>query len=255
MRMISLLVDNGATLTYTVEPNWATNPTNGDALVAVDTIKPKTGDPTSYLTFRFCQDGGGSDLHKFTLTGCIGSFKITTNTDSIPFAEFSYSVDSWVSAETSLDAVVADTFASPKPMLGSPVYIDNTQTDTESFGFDPGVKHAPVVSTYGTNGRVGWLTVGNEPKPQIKPYWDVDFLTKQSAGTLFGLGVESIKDSNEGWFFYAHKCQIMKTGVGDIQGIQSSEIDIGITDPGTGTDNSVATYIPQWVIGITGDGT
>lgn len=253
IRMISAIVDNGANRTFTVEPNFATTPSSGDELEDIDTIVPRTGeDATKYLTFRFCQDGDGANVHKFTLTGCCGSFKITTTADSLPMVEFTFNVDSWVSAESSLDAVTADTFSSPRPMLGSPCYVDDTATDTESFSFDPGIAVAPLTSTNGTNGRVGWIVTGNAPKPTIKPYWDTAWLTKMSASTKFQLTVESIKDANEGWAFIAPACQVLSTKIGDIQGVQASEIDIQCVDPGTGLTLSTATYIPLWAIGVTG---
>jgi hypothetical protein len=253
IRMISAIVDNGATRTFTVEPDFATTPSNGDELEDIDTIIPRTGEAaTKYFTFRFCQDGNASNLHMFTLTGCVGSFKIATAADSIPMAEFSFNVDSWSSAESSLDAVTADTFSSPRPMLGSPCYVDNTATDTESFSFDPGIAVAPLVSEAGANGRVGWIVTGNTPKPSIKPYWDTAWLTKMSGATSFQLCVESIKDANEGWAFFAPACQVTKTSIGDIQGVQSSDIEIQCNDPGTGLTLSTATYIPLWCIGITG---
>jgi hypothetical protein len=241
----------------TIEPNWATTPSNADQTLAIDTLNSNSlaGEPTKYLEFIFYSGEGTTDMAKYTLDGCAGNWKIQNATpDAIPYAEFTFNVDRWTADSPAALAAAADGFSAAHPLLASPMYRDNTLTATESFEFDPAINIVPFVDAAGSDGRQGWVAVNHEPKPKIKPYHDKDWVDGWLAGTEYQLFLESIKDTDDGWAVYFPQVQQLTQAESDIQGLASLDIDLSVNDPGTGGSGAgaaTAANIPVWAIAVT----
>lgn len=246
-------VSNKNTATLTIEPNWTDTPAENDAVYAVDTFLPYDssgviGEPTKYLAFRVAD---GIDQY-WTLNGCAGTWKLATTTaNSLPIIEWTYQVSTWTRTGSSGAAVFADTYDPPVALLGDPCYIDNSELYIKSIAFDPGTKLVPIESTSGTNGRSGWVYVGGEPKLEVEFLFEPTYFDYWSSGTTFQFAFTSLDDTNEAWGLYVPKLQILKPGIGDMDGLMSLKPEFQICDPGL--DGSA--QIPSWSLTVTGSGT
>ena len=242
---------NGTTLT--VEPAFSSAPSENDALLDIATLHSNaiSGETGKYYQFKFYAGDKNSHNTLYTLTDCVVSWKINSAAvDTLPFIEVTAQCDSWSITINSLLTVAADSDGStPQPMLGSNFYIDDTATEIESFEFDPALNIVPIKDMAGTNGRSGWFCTGNQPSVKFKPYYDVTWYTKWQTPTTFQLFLESVKDTDDGWAWYAPSCQVTNISQSDIEGLAAMEPEIMLLDPGTATTGGE--YIPRWAIAIT----
>ncbi len=240
--------------TFAIEPNWSDTPAASDDLLDIDTFTPRgsaLGEPTKYMTFQFYEGDGTTNRHLWTLTGCAGTFKISTvEANKVPILEWTYMVDAWSTAESNT-ADTADSYEPAHPMLSSPVYIDDTETKIKSFSFDPGLQIAPMAYQGGTHGRAGRLYHASQPVLTFSTLWDVDYLSDWTTPTAFQFFTESIKDTDEGWAFYAPSVMIKKPAPTEIDSHKGMEMELVLTDPGQDADDA---NIPLWAIAITGSG-
>lgn len=260
IRFINLIDDNAGTTTLTVEPNLSNAPVNGDSIFAIDTFSPETGEPTIlskfYLTFRAYAGRGATDIHLFTLTGCVGTWKLaTTEAKALPVIEWEFSADAWASTETA-GAAFADAYGAAHPLLGDKMYIDDDAVLTSKLGFDPGISVTEYSATSGTHGRGGWLAGDKSPKLEIVPYHDTGWITKWQTPTTFHFMFESVKDSNEAWALYIPVAQVVSLTHEDAGNKHfSTKPVIEPRYPGTALDEATATNKPLYAIAVTGSGT
>jgi hypothetical protein len=235
--------------TLTVEPDFADNPASGDDLAAIDTYTNSVGEPAAYARI-LAYEASDTPGVKWDLTGCAGTWKLTTTgANALPAVEFTYQIDSWALTESDAEQQ-ADTFNAAHPLLGDIFYVDSTATAISSIAFDPGIKMSPYTSTSGTNGRVGWLYHGAEPKLEIVPYFDTAWYTKWTGATTFQATFESIKDDDEAWAIHIPAAQVTKVSTDDIGNSHiASSPELISTDPGMNADS---VDIPWFAIAVTG---
>lgn len=92
------------------------------------------GEPTKYLTFKFYEGSGSTNVIEWSLTGCVVSnWKLmSASVDTVPWVEFTVMCDSWSTAATAL-AQAADTWQTPYPLIGSPCHIKVSPINACSF--------------------------------------------------------------------------------------------------------------------------
>jgi hypothetical protein len=157
------------------------------------------GEPSSYLTFQVFV-GAGADQTLYTLTGCAGTMNIETiGVESVPMVTFEFMIDSWVITTPGSQVTwSADTQQTPYPVLGSDLWVNDTELKTEEIAFNPGQNMVPVTA-FETNGRCGWRYLNSNPAPEIKPYADSAWYERLVNGVTFRLNFECIKDADEAW--------------------------------------------------------
>ena len=244
--------------TFDIEPDWAAGevPVVSDDINHLDTFSPRSsalGEPVKYMAFKFYTGDGATNKHEFICTGCAGTWKLVSiGPNALPAVEWTYMVDSWVPAVVST-VYIADTFGTALPMLGCPVYIDNTETKISEFSFDPGIKLNPIPYQGGANGRAGWVYTGNDPLFEFTTLWDIDWLTGWTTPTTFQFMTQCIKSGvvDEAWALYIPAFQVMDPVTESVEGLESHKITALITDAGLDADT---VRRPKWSLAITGSG-
>jgi hypothetical protein len=240
---------NSNVFTGTVNQAFAKTPVSGDGWIGTDTIVPKTGEPTSYLSFRNYVGSGSTDRLLWTINGCACTWKLNSvDAGGIPMASFEYQCDNWTDAETSATTAVkaADTFSAAKPVLGDALYIEATQTDVKSIEFDPGFKLVPLASTYGTHGRTGWFFTETVPVVNFTPYHNIDYITAWEAATQKTVMFESIASST-GWALFVPETQLTAYDLADDDGLQRGALTLKAIDPGK---NAKSQNYPLWAMAV-----
>jgi hypothetical protein len=241
------------TTTGTIEPNWATTPSNGDDIIASKSLVPialatssALGEPSKYVSFDILEE----DDQVTTLSGCCGTWKLTTSTaNSFPVIEWIYKVDRWSRSGSSGMAAWTCSEAAPKPLLGDTFYINDTATAIRSIAFDPGLEVVAMEATSGAHGRSGWHYVNSTPKIEIELIFPAAFFDYWAAGTTSQLAINSIAASGAGWGLYIPKAQIVKGTTGDINGLVSLKPEILICDAGF-NDSIVPVQLPSWTLTV-----
>lgn len=254
MRFVLTKTSNAGTTTSAVNANWSSAPVAQDELSACDTMIPFIGQSTMSATFYLYEGAGTTDKSLYICSGCNGTFKFdTTKAGEIPHVSFDFNVDRWThTAAHDLVTQGSDAFAAAHPLLNDPFYFGGTRTLTESFGFDPGLKIAPINSTYGTHGREGWVYTTPEPKIDIAPLFDPAHVTLFSSGTASDVMFTSVKDPDECWGVWVRKAQVIKyESVNGGFGHRQSKIDFAVIDPGVSSDTAAAQY-PMFAIAVSG---
>lgn len=249
IRFVTQITQATSVMTVTVNKAFAGTNGAGCSFLGMDTLIPKTGEPTSYLSWCNYLGQGSTDRLLWTINGTAGTWKIgSTDAGAIPMAAFEYSADNWTDAETSASTAVkaADTFSAAKPVLGDALYLEGTQTDVKSIEFDPGMKLVPLASTYGTHGRTGWFYTETVPVVNFTPYHDVDLITAWEAATQKEVLFESI-NSSTGWALFLPETQLTAYSLTDDEGLLRAGLTLKAIDPGkTATSKNK----PLWAIAV-----
>jgi hypothetical protein len=249
IRFINTVSITSNRMTVTVNQAFAGTNSTGAFVLGMDTIVPKTGEPTSYLSFRNYLGQGATDKYLWTINGCACTWKLNSvDAGGIPMAALEYSADNWTDAETSATTAVkaADTFSAAKPVLGDALYLDGTQTDVKSIEFDPGMKIVPLASTYGTNGRTGWFFTETVPVVNFTPYHDISLTSAWEAGTQKTVMFESTNAST-GWALYIPETQLTAYDLADDEGLARGALTLKAIDPGK---NAKGQSYPLWAFAV-----
>jgi hypothetical protein len=242
-----------ATVTGTIEPNWATTPSHEDDTLASTSFVPMNagsysanilGEPSAYLSFDILDE----DDQVTTLSGCAGTWKLATATaNSLPTIEWTYKVDRWSRSGTGAATAWTCSEATPRPLLGDSFYVNDTATAIRSIAFDPGMEIVPIDATSGTHGRAGWYYVASNPKIEIELLFSGTIFDYWASGTTSQLAINSISAAGVGWGLYIPKAQLIKGTQGDINGLVSLKPEIQICDAGF-NDEVSPVKIPDWCL-------
>jgi len=244
MRFITRVQDDvpaPLSTTLTVTPNFTDTPANGDSLRAVDTWTPKIGDPGAYYQFLMYQGGDATNSHLFTISDCsLANWKLSAlAADSLPYISCSFKADSWTSTDSSAATLANEALSVGWPVLGDSFYVDNSAVAVESLEFDAGMDLQPYTATSGTNGRAGWFCAGCMPKLSIKPYHDVDWITRLTAGTTFSGCFESVNGTSRGWALWVPKLQVVSIAPDALGNKLLGDMpELLVCDPGKNADST-----------------
>jgi hypothetical protein len=254
LRFISGKASLAGTTTLTFWPAVAAGaaPASSDSFYPCDTIVPDAdnGSPSAYTGFDFFMGAGSTDRDKARLLSGCGSFKFPTmKTGEMPLAEFEFEGDNWATSEASATQDL-DTYATPKLVLSDLLYFDDDAIEFESFGFDPGIKRVVKPAGSQANGRQGYFYRDCEPKVEIVPYWDEEWMALWAAGTQKKLYFAQVEDQLQAWGIAIPAVQIAGVKRGTIGGAMvSSNLDLLILDPHKNAD-ATPVALPRFAIGV-----
>ncbi len=249
LRFVTRVAD-GATTTLTLNTDMenGTAAANGDDWTAVDTLVPKSGEPTAYMSFKVYQGQGSTDRLLWTLNGCAGTFSIpAVDADTLPVVAFEFMVDVWADSEASVaQANVSGNV--PVAILGDKFFVDGTATLTRSIGFNPGMVLNPILATSGSNGRSGWFYSTSDPLLEVLPLHDTAWTTKMETPSTFEAMFASYTSSTNAWGLFVPKVQVVADDKTDSDGLLRETMTLKACDPGATADSDLT---PRFALCIT----
>lgn len=242
-RGIERIESGGGSTTVTVNGAFVTTPQSGDSWGNTDTVTPQSGNPDKTFSFTLYQGQGTTNRHKWVLSGCSGTWSLTTTeAGAFPVLSFEFQVDNWASSEDNT-TLADDTLSAALPLIGDTFYIDSVAVDTRSIGFNPGLEMTPEQATSGSNGRANWIFTNSVPKLEIAPLHDIDYISDWAGATTFDALFNANRTSTRGWAVWVPKAQIVAHNNEDSDGVLRAAMDIEGVDPGKNADS---TNLPLW---------
>lgn len=246
------ITDESAEPTYSIAPNWTTNPVDADVSYGVRRYMANAAQiggghsvDTGYVRLHFKTDTNDYNLQGGYVTS------LTLTADANQMVRLAWTVQGVIKRDdltpTLPDAISAPA-VTPVKLHRSSMHFGATAIDTSSLEVAIGITAVPIMDAGQEVGIVGWQTTGMDPTIALRPLYSDALMDLRRAGTAervmvqVGKGAFSSPAVNSvGICLY--KGQISAADGGDDTGLRRNQVSIVAADPVTWEASTAARFL------------